>query len=910
MKYIKIVFALTFLTLGLHFSAAAQGAPQQDTAVLQNILEKTKRLSQTQPIEKVYLHFDKPYYSVADTIWFKAYLTSEQNLPSQLSKIVYVDVINEKDSLVTSLKLPVNNSVATGHIPLNMELFRQGNYYVKAYTVWMLNFPQEYYFTKTIAIGDAIDKRLFTNIKYNTTQSDKTQNITARIQFRNDEKVPLSNKVVNWRMVSSYDVVAKGRGTTDQNGFLNVEISTKKENFIKSGELYTDLVLADKEVLSSSFNIKPQVGNIDLQFFPEGGDLFIGLPSQVAVKAVKPNGLGIDFTGNVTDNDGNQVTAISSSHLGMGAFYLNPEPSKTYKANITFKDGSKQVFQIPTAKSSGVNLQVANSLPDVIAVKIVANEPYFQANKGKPLFLVAQHNNVVYYAAQTMLQNQVTSAKIPKDKFPSGIVQLTLFSATGEPVSERLAFVLHKDALKLKISTDLPTYKPRQKVKMTVTAQDSTKKIAGDFSVTVIDEQKVPFNDDGETTILSSLLLTSDLQGYIEKPNYYFNKINDKKVADLDILLLTQGYRRFVYKDILSNKYTPITYYPEQGMDITGTLRDRTGMPVKKGALRLTVTNKPISQEILTSPSGLFTFKNLNIPDSSEVVISAKYNANSSNMMIMLDQSPAAAITKNINAPDEVQNIDSTLNNYLANSKRQYRFLNNLKEVVIKGAAVKKVTHNDYSALTTLSMIADHQIDGDRLGNCRDLVNCLKTMATGLTFYENNFYITRDYNAGRRVPVQVFLAGTPVDVFAINGVNPAEIESIEIFLKDEIGTVSRTYASNGVISINMKKVEKAKMSIADLKKMIPESNTLKFTPKGFIKDREFYAPKYLPGKTYNTTDLRSTIFWNPKVVTDATTGASTFEFYNADGKGTYKAIVEGLDVNGNPGRFIYRYTVK
>jgi len=906
MKYIKIVLALIVLSLGLHFSATAQ----QDTAVLQNILEKTKRLSQTQPIEKVYLHFDKPYYSVADTIWFKAYLTSEQNLASQLSRIVYVDIINDRDSLVTALKLPVTNSVATGHIPLDMDLFKQGNYYVKAYTVWMLNFPQEYYFTKTIPIGDAIDKKLYTNIKYNTSQNDKAQTITARVQFRNAEKVPLSDKVVNWRMVSSYDIVAKGRGTTDQNGFLTVEVSSKKDNFIKNGELLTDLVLADKEILSSSFNIKPQVGNNDLQFFPEGGELYVGLPSQVAIKAVQPNGLGIDYTGNVTDNDGNQVTAVSSSHLGMGSFYLNPEPSKTYKANITFKDGSKQVFPIPAAKASGLNLQVTNTLADVINVKIVANESYFQANKGKPLFLVAQHNNVVYYAAQTMLQNQVTSAKIPKDKFPSGIVQLTLFSSAGEPVSERLAFILHKDALNLKISTDLASYKPRQKVKMTVTAQDSTKKIAGDFSVTVIDEQKVPFNDDSETTILSSLLLTSDLQGYIEKPNYYFNKPNDKKLADLDILLLTQGYRRFVYKDILANKYNPISFYPEQGMDITGTLRDRTGMPVKKGALRLTVTNKPISQEILTSPSGLFAFKNLNIPDSSEVVISAKYNTNSSNMMIMLDQSPGAAIVRNMKRPDEVQNIDSILNNYLANSKRQYRFLNNLKEVVIKGAAVKKVTHNDYSALSTLSMVADHQIDGERLGNCRDLINCLKTMATGLTFYENNFYITRDYNAGKRVPVGIFMAGTPVDLFSINGANVSEIESIEIFLRDEIGTVSRTYGTNGVISINMKKVEKTKMSIADLKKMLPESNMLKFNPKGFSKERTFYAPKYLPGKTYNALDLRSTIFWNPKVVTDATTGVSSFEFYNADGKGTYKAIVEGLDVNGNPGRFIYRYTVK
>lgn len=906
MKYFKIVSALLFISLGLHFSAAAQ----QDTAVLQNILEKTKRLSQTQPVEKVYLHFDKPYYSVADTIWFKAYLTSEQNLPSQLSKIVYVDVINSRDSLVTSLKLPVTNGVATGHIPVDLTLFKQGNYYVKAYTVWMLNFPQDYYFSKTIAIGDAVDKRLNTSIKYNTVQSDKAQTITARIQFKNEEKLPLANKVVNWRMISSYDIIAKGRGTTDQNGFLNVEINAKKDGFVKTGELITDLVLADKEVLTSSFDIKPKAGNNDLQFFPEGGDLYVGLPSQVGFKAVSPSGLGVSFTGNITDNDGNQVTAVSSSHLGMGSFYLNPEPNKTYKANITFKDGSKQVYTIPAAKASGINLSVTNTAADVIGVKIVANEAYFQQNKGKSVFLVAQHNNIVYYAAQSNLQNQVTSAKIPKEKFPSGIIQLTLFSATGEPVSERLAFVLHKDALNLSLSTDLPTYKPRQKVKMTVSAKDSTQKVAGDFSVTVVDEQKVPFNDDSETTILSSLLLTSDLQGYIEKPNYYFNKPSDKKMAELDYLLLTQGYRRFVYKDILANKYTPITYYPEQGMDITGTLRDRTGMPVKKGALRLTVPGKTISAEILTSPSGLFAFKNLNIPDSSEVVISAKYNTNSSNMMIMLDQSPAAAITKNINSPDEVQNIDSTLNNYLANNKKRYSYLNNLKEVVIKGAPIKKVSHADYSALTTLSMVADHQIDGDRLTNCRDLIGCLKTMAMGLTFYENNFYISRDYNAGGRTPAAIYLGGTPVDLFSINGVNPAEIESVEIFLKDEVGTVSRTNGTKGVISINLKKVEKTKMSLADLKKLIPESNMLKFTPKGFSKERQFYAPKYLPGKTYNMTDLRTTIFWNPKVVTDTVTGTNTFEFYNADGKGTYKAIVEGLDKNGNPARVIYRYTVK
>jgi hypothetical protein len=127
MRYFKIVAALVILTTGIHFSAFSQ----QDTTVLKTILEKTKRLSDTQPIEKVYLHFDKPYYSVADTIWFKAYLTGEQNLPSQLSKVVYVDVMNAQDSLISTIKLPVTNSVAYGNIPLDPATFKQSNYKVR-----------------------------------------------------------------------------------------------------------------------------------------------------------------------------------------------------------------------------------------------------------------------------------------------------------------------------------------------------------------------------------------------------------------------------------------------------------------------------------------------------------------------------------------------------------------------------------------------------------------------------------------------------------------------------------------------------------------------------------------------------------------------------------------------------------
>ncbi|RZL41670.1 MAG: carboxypeptidase regulatory-like domain-containing protein, partial [Pedobacter sp.] len=226
----RLFFAIFILFITASFSAQAQ-----DSVKLNTILSKVKRLADEQPLEKVYLHFDKPYYAVADTMWFKAYVTIEQNIPTPFSKIVYVEVFNAKDSLVKSVKLPLKNSVAYGNIPLNMRSFKQGNYYVRAYTLWMLNFNEEFLFTKNILIGEAIDKEVLTNISYTNEEIDKNIKTTAKIQFRDINKKVYANKVVNWSVISRGDVFIKGKGTTDQNGFLTITVSSKDGQLITKG---------------------------------------------------------------------------------------------------------------------------------------------------------------------------------------------------------------------------------------------------------------------------------------------------------------------------------------------------------------------------------------------------------------------------------------------------------------------------------------------------------------------------------------------------------------------------------------------------------------------------------------------------------------------------------------------------
>jgi len=907
MRFVKFVIALILLSTAVQLSSYAQ----QDSIVLDNIMNKSKKLAEERPTERVYVHFDKPYYSVADTIWFKTYLTMEQNLPSILSKVVYVDIINDKDSLVQTVKLPVVKGVATGNIPLTPGTFKQGNYYIKAYTLWMLNFGEDFFFSKTIPIGEAIDKQLITHFSYKTNQTDKNQNIEAIVQFKNSENVAQANKTVNWKVTSNFDVVSKGKGTTDQNGILKIKIDSRKNEAITNGELITDVTLSETNTVTSNFKLKPVKNTNDIQFFPEGGDLISGVATRIAFKAINGAGLGTDVKGTVTDNGGNKLNDFTSGHLGMGSFYLNAESAKTYTANITFKDGTTKSYELPKPIQSGITLQVTNTDPLAMALKIFANDAYFTANKGKSVFIVGSNGGIVYYAAKTKLNSLITNTKIPKDKFPSGITQITLFNEAGDPVSERLAFNYPKNTINVALKTDLPTYKPRQKVKLTVTAKNGTTPIEGSYSISVTDDQKVPVNEDNEITILSSLLLTSDLKGYIEKPNYYFNKPDEKKTGDLDVLMLTQGYRRFNFKDIMTGQLTPLTMLPEQDMRISGTLRDRTGMPVRKGALRLTVTGSKYAAEALTNNTGVFVFPNLNIPDSSEVVINAKYSANGSNLMIMLDGQMAAPISKNLQQLDEVVNIDSALAPYLNNSKKQYTYLRTLKEVKIEGAKVKKPSHADYPSLSGLSNITGTTIDGDRFQGCNTFALCLQTLAMGLTYFENNFYVTRDYNQGNKTPVQIFINGSPSDYFALTAVQSSEVESVEIFPRDELGTINRLYGTNGVLVVNLKKAPKGtKMSLAEFKKLMPEANILKFSPKGFSTQREFYSPKYVnAANTYNFNDLRSTIYWNPKVTPDAT-GVLSLDYYNGDGNGTYRAVIEGVDKDGNISRSVYRYTVK
>ncbi|MBK0380975.1 carboxypeptidase regulatory-like domain-containing protein [Mucilaginibacter segetis] len=898
------------LLLSLSIISILPAFAQKDTVSLTTILRKTSKLTTGYPIEKVYLHLDKPYYAAGDTIWFKAYLTVDKHSPSNLSKVVYVDITNEENTIIQSLKLPVVNSVAPGNIILSSDLFKEGNYHLRAYTAWMRNFDPDYFFNKNIVIGNSINNPLNTTISFNSSGTGNQLNINTHIIFKDAADAPLANKKVMWRVTANGDDISSGKTNTNSSGIADIAFAGKP-SLLEDAILTTEVELADRKTVIKTFPLKTAAAEKDVQFFPEGGELINGVLTKVAFKALNTNGLGIGAKGNVIDNAGKIVANFTSQHLGMGAFNLIPEDGKTYKANVTFTDGTKATYSLPRARPSGVNLAVYNvDTAASITIKISSNSPYFDANRGKPYYIIAQSGGAVYFAAQTALASPVYSAAIPKSKFPTGLVQLTLFNGQGTPVSERVFFIQHHDNLTLNLTADNKVYTTRQRVKIAISAKNKKVPVEGNFSIAVVDESKVPFDENAESSILSNLLLTSDLKGYIEKPNYYFLSKNANAAQDLDILLLTQGYRRIAYSEILAGKYPPVYLLPEQhGIELSGVIRNNTGLPIAKGKLSLQIPAKNFYAETTADMVGNFKFSDLSFPDSSEVIISGRNNVNNKNLMLTANGETYQVPTLNRYVNDRILNIDTAFKPYLQNSKKQYDNSHNLKEVVIKSTTITP-RHTDYPSLTGLPPEPDQVLNKDRFVGCQNLLSCLPSMLLGATVENGNIYMMSSYNSNNKLPMQVFVNGLPVDFNYLGTIDGSTVESVEFFKKDGLSGVNERYGTSGIISISLKKIKKTKISFNELQELVPPPYIMKLKPQGYSIVREFYSPKYgVTGQTAFGPDLRTTIYWNPNVTTDKT-GAATVDFFNADGRGTYRATIEGFDADGNLGRYVLRYTVK
>lgn len=781
---------------------------------LQNIIAKLNNFTTASPQEKIHVHTDKPYYLVGEDIWLKAYIVNaSNNQPSEISKIVYLELINQNNQLTKTVTLPTDSGVAFGHLHLPDSLL-SGNYRLRAYTNYMRNFDEAFFFEKFVSINTLAD---------------------------------------------------------------------------------------DKKIENKSVGSK-----IDVQFFPEGGNLVYGLRCRVGLKVINDTGLGINVKGYITDEQGAKITDLNTEHAGMGSFAIKPEKGKKYKAVITNPNTSENIqFNLPRIEESGYNLSV-NSNGANISLKLAVTPDKL---KQQEINIIGQSNGIIFYSSTTTINSLLTSTAIAKDKFPTGIVQFTVFEKK-EPVAERIIFVNHKDQIEINIEKR-KTSKPDQNI-FDISVTDANKNpLDGNFSVSVVDADKVQFNEDDETTILSNLLLTSDIKGFVEQPNYYFNNINPDKEKHLDNLLLTQGWRRFIWKDVINEQQKSLVFAPEKSLSFTGNVVNLNNKPEPNAKVTLfSATNGfDFILDTIADVTGKFVFDRLDIPDTVQLFVQAKTNNNLKTVKVVMDDSSSILPRSFIGKP-------FTLDAFLSNAKEQ-----NLNSAGFNGDGIKlkQVTIAQKKQLKPIVNVAnsknrngsaDYVLAKDKIeyqtGSIFDIFNA---GVPGLMMY-NGYIVKSMMNTvsmapnfkGKRQPVLVLLDGSETEQVELTRMPASTVEGIEVLVSN-YNTAVYENGYWGVVIITTK--SGAINHKTDVR--FKSYNIVTVNSKGFGANKEFYVPKTIPSNssTKTKTDFSTTLYWNPSFKSD-TNGKGVITVQSTAQK-KYKFIIEGFDENGNIGRKIYHY---
>jgi len=900
----KLNIYLTCLICLLSFSAFTV-----DDDPFAALLKKLEEFTKKYPQEKIHIHLDKPYYGIGDKIWLKAYvIDAKTSAPTSISNILYVELVNERDSVTKQIKLPMQSGITWGDFNLSDSL-AEGNYRIRAYTQWMRNAGPEFFFDKTIKIGNGWTNKVFTTTSYQYTADGSDERVKTIIKFANAADVPFANAEVNYQVILGAKKTAISKVTTNAQGEISINVTNSKANTIKSGNIIATILLPDGKKIIKNIPIKATTNAIAVQFFPEGGSLIEGLPCKVAFKAVSSGGLGENISGQIVDNDGIEVLTFESGYLGMGSFSLNPMPGKTYQAKIKFADKTEKTFSIPKSISSGYLLTVNNLDSAKMSVKVMLTADLL--NKGE-LTLIAQHNGNVLFTTKVPTVKQIASIAVPKTSFPSGILQLTLFDSLNQPVSERLTFVNNIiDKINLNAQNLKPTYLKKGKVDFSINAVHNDQPLQGSFSVAVTNTSIINPDPENESNILTSLLLTSDLKGYVEKPNHYFLKNDMNTRVELDHLLLTQGWRKIDWKAVANNPSATILYPAEKGMKISGMVTNN-GKPVVKGKVSLFSSSKVIfAVDTLTDEHGRFNFDKIAFNDSIRFALKAITSTDHKGVKITMDDLPGQIVTTNKNTGDVVVDINESIKEYLKQSAAYFNdqeakgFLsrvNELKAVEIVGKSNKA---SSSSSNLNGPGNADAVFSADDLKNSVSLSHFLQGRVAGLRI-DGNLPISGRNGGTMTVYVDGVMTidgqgGEAGPKGGLDDITLLDIESVEVLKSINTTTIYGHAGSNGVIIITTKPGKER----TNFNTRAP--GMLAYNPKGYYAVKQFYVPQYDVNPD-NKPDLRTTVYWDPNLVSDAS-GNAKINYFNTDQTGVYRVVIEGIDAYGNIARKTFNYQV-
>jgi hypothetical protein len=639
----------------------------------------------------------------------------------------------------------------------------------------------------------------------------------------------------------------------------------------------------------------------DLQFLPEGGYMMNAIECNIAFKAIHYDGTPARVTGAIFNSKNQQVADIKTVHDGMGVFKLLPDAGETYTAKWKDDMGNSYQTKLPAAKSTGVVLKVALQ---PTARSFVVERPENAEGNFQKLYIVAtMQQHLVYAAGINLSQVPVTGGSIPVSALPSGILQVTVFDSNWVALTERITFINNNDySFNPEVGfAELGTEKRKENT-LVIQTPDS---ITSNLSVSVTDEG---MGIDSSDDIISRLLLSGDLKGNVYHPSYYFQNNSDTLQKQLDLVMLTNGWRSIAWDDVVHNKFPEIRYQNDTSyLSLSGKVFGTTEQDLKKGLFILMIIkgNKDTTnriEQVTVDASSNFHNPNIILYDTTKVfyrISGTNEFANSS--VVSFDNSLSA---NHVIAEDTAANAffaDTATENYkrrlAAEQMRNFKLQQGttLADVVVTTRAKSQLQVMDDKYASPLFSGSDgYQFDvlNDRTANSSmSVLQYLQGKIPGLTI-TTSAGIGDNGSASYRgggAP-DFFFNETNIDFSYLSSINMSDVAYIKFFRPPFIGSVGG--GSNGAVAIYARKG--GDVSSRPSGPGIPYKVVI-----GYTAQKEFYSPNYGTFDQRNDeTDMRSTLYWAPTILTTPSNNTVRLKFYNNDFSRGFRVILEGMSTDG------------
>ncbi|MCE3282707.1 MAG: TonB-dependent receptor plug, partial [Chitinophagaceae bacterium] len=593
-----------------------------------------------------------------------------------------------------------------------------------------------------------------------------------------------------------------------------------------------------------------------------------------------------------------------------GKFTFTPQAGETYKANIQSPKNISGEFRLPTAKTSGVVMNIEKDKGRILVKLSTATRTEVK--------LVGHTKGINYYAEYITLKEGENFVKLDELDFPAGIACFTIYDAANLPLAERITFLNEHRKLNITLTTDKKKYQPREKVTLTVTTTDDrSKPVPSNLSVSVVDDKLWAFADDKQEHILSWLLMSSELKGKIEEPQFYFKKDEAKAAEALDLVMLTNGYRYFDYIDYVKTE-GQLKYTPDLQNILSGLVVDAKNKPVKASVFLINTYAGGKAARIKTNDDGIFFFTGLtpgtyysvlaqSFKKKEKVFIKVLQNGSGYNPALIdaikkLDSNDKFFATVRP-LPVEKKAKVERVNLEIALANPAFGMINpgaELNEVVVVGHGVARkrefvgaVARVDQKEL---DMVPIAQFDNLLQGKVPGLM-----ITPNANPFQAAIRIRGAGSVNNAAAPLIVVNGLPTEQFEFSAVNPNDIESVDIIKDASATALYGSRAQNGVIVVTTTKAGSNRTSFKLGKQYHYAAESVIALATQYSISKKFYVPVYQSLKTNERNDFRETIYWNGVVQTDKN-GTAKLEFYNSDATTTFRATAEGIGYNGLVGR--------